>query len=255
MMENKNSDIIGLVESLPSITLEEMSSIRLMNRTDEKYLTNRSTLKKLLELAQGSYYSQEVKGKRISPYRTTYWDTDQHLMYRLHQCGHSPRMKVRVRTYIDTETTFLEVKQKNNHGKTLKKRVEVNDASTPETEKSNRFLNDRIGLCFEDIHPALQNRFDRITLVNNEMTERLTIDFNLQFHNMETAEEASMRNLVVVELKRDGRNASPVHAMLRELRVKPSGFSKYCIGSYLTNQKLPGNNIKPKMVQINRLAN
>ena len=33
------------------ITLEEMSGIRLMNRTDTKFVTNIATLRKLLKLA------------------------------------------------------------------------------------------------------------------------------------------------------------------------------------------------------------
>lgn len=46
-------------------------------------------------------------------------------MFRQHETGRKPRQKVRVRTYLNSNTTFLEIKKKDNHGKTAKSRVEV----------------------------------------------------------------------------------------------------------------------------------
>ena len=48
---------------------------------------------------------------------------------------------------------------------------------------------------------------------------------------------------------------SPVKDMLRELRIKPSGFSKYCIGSALTNPNLKRNRFKPRFTKIEKLLN
>ena len=56
-MESTVNEIETLARTLPAISLEEMSGIRLMNRTDQKYVTNVATLKELLVLAQGSYFS------------------------------------------------------------------------------------------------------------------------------------------------------------------------------------------------------
>jgi hypothetical protein len=100
----------------------------------------------------------------------------------------------------------------------------------------------------------LQNRFHRITLVNKAKTERLTIDFDVCFDNFETGEHSETGDLVIVELKRDGNVFSPVKALLRELRIKPSGFSKYCIGTVLTNKRLKQNNFKPKITRLRKLT-
>jgi len=255
-MENREPTLQNLVGALPPITLEEMSSIRLMNRTDRKFVTNVPTLKKLLAMVQGSYYSQETCGHRISPYRTVYWDSrEEHAMFRTHQCGHTPRTKVRVRTYLDTRDTFLEVKNKNNHGKTKKKRVAVPSIEAVMDERAGEdFLRERTGYTFEDVIPTLGNRFNRITLVNTARTERLTIDFDLRFYNYETENRAEMDNIVIIELKRDGRVPSPILPMLRALRIKPSGFSKYCIGSAITNPSLRQNRFKPRLRKINKIT-
>ena len=114
-----------LLGNLKPITLAEMKEIRLMNRTDTKFVTNKENLARLLELAQGKYYAQFHCGAKIASYMTTYWDTDAYRFYLEHHNGRAPRQKVRVRTYMDSDDSFLEVKTKNNHGRTKKKRVAV----------------------------------------------------------------------------------------------------------------------------------
>lgn len=247
--------IARLAGELPPITLDEMKSIRLMNRMDTKFVTNVPMLIRLLEMTKGCYYSQSVAGKRISPYRTTYWDDPvNHEMYHFHQCGHLPRTKVRVRTYVDSQHTFLEVKRKNNHGKTKKKRVAVPSLEAVIRDRAGEdFLHELTGLSFDSIVPTLGNRFSRITLVNQAKTERLTIDFDLHFHNYETGCDKDMDNIVIIELKRDGRLPSPILPMLRSLRIKPAGFSKYCIGSSVTNPGLRLNRFKKRLIKIDKI--
>ncbi|MCF0196602.1 MAG: polyphosphate polymerase domain-containing protein [Bacteroidaceae bacterium] len=230
-----------------------MHSIRLMNRTDTKFVTNKERLVRLLEMAQGKYYAQSVGGQRISNYMTTYWDTDDHLFYTEHHNKRSPRQKVRVRTYMDSGDTFLEIKTKNNHGRTKKKRVEVPSQDITGEGGNDEFLHGLVHLSVENIHPTVRNHFHRITLVNYGKTERLTIDFDVQFENMETRCNADVGNLVIVELKRDGNVDSPVLDILRALRIKPSGFSKYCIGSVMTNKSLKRNNFKMRMVKYRKI--
>lgn len=245
--------IRSLLDQLEPITLEQMSEIRLMNRTDTKFVTNKAKLAQLLELAQGSYYAQFNAGSKIAAYRTTYWDTDDHHFYIDHHNGRAPRQKVRVRTYMDSGVTFLEVKTKNNHKRTKKKRVEI--PGQGQIAEQGDFLMERVSLRPEDIHETVQNNFHRITLVNYGKTERLTIDFDVQFDNMETGQHTDTGNLVIIELKRDGNVFSPVLEMLHTLRIKPSGFSKYCIGSAMTNPGLKRNRFKQKLVLINKLVN
>lgn len=255
-METERQQIQALVDAMTPITLGEMKSIRLMNRTDCKYLTNLPTLLRMLEMTRDSYYVQDINGTRLSPYATTYFDTlGEHTMYRCHETGHMPRQKVRVRTYVGSDLTFLEVKNKDNHKKTHKTRVAVSslDAVLKNGEGED-FLESQTGLHFSDIIPTVSNRFDRITLVNHDKTERLTIDFNIHFHNHVTDAENDMENIVVVELKRDGRVPSPILPILRTLRIKPSGFSKYCIGASVTNSDLRMNRFKKRLVRIRKVA-
>ena len=244
-----------LLKPFETITLEEMKSVKLMNRTDTKFVTNTSKLYQLLKMAQQDYYIQVIDGERNLDYDTTYFDTTAFDMYNMHQSGHLNRQKIRFRTYCINHLQFMEVKTKNNHGRTKKKRIEVSDMDLNDEEK-RQFLHKHLRYDVEKLQPVLSNHFSRVTLVNKGMTERLTIDTGLNFHNLLNGNGKDMGQLVVIELKRDGLVYSPVLQMLRQLRIQPHGFSKYCMGSALTGQDhLPVNRFKCKLIEINKLVN
>lgn len=242
------------------ITLDEMKNIRLMNRIDTKFVTTLPVLKQLLLLAQEDYYVQETDNERISPYHTVYFDTDDCEMYRMHETGHTNRQKLRVRSYVSAGLSFLEVKTKNNHGRTKKKRVSA-EGFDPEkctlfdvrSSEYADFLQTHLRYDPATLKEQVENRFDRITLVNKGKTERLTIDTNVRFHNFVTEGYRFMDDIVIIELKRDGLMSSPILSKLLDLRIFPHGFSKYCIGSALTNDALRRNRFKPRLHSIERM--
>ncbi|MBE6248790.1 MAG: polyphosphate polymerase domain-containing protein [Prevotella sp.] len=243
-----------LLSTFAPITLEEMSSVKLMNRTDTKFVTNLQKLRELLEMAQQDYYVQDIDGGRNLEYDTTYFDTTSFDMYCVHQHGHTNRQKIRFRTYCISGLQFMEVKTKNNHGRTKKKRIEVTDMNLNDEEK-RLFLGKHLRYGVDTLQPALNNHFSRITLVNKGKTERLTIDSGLRFHNLVNDTNLDMDDLVIIELKRDGLVYSPVLEMLRQLRIQPHGFSKYCMGSALTgSDHLAVNRFKRKLIEVGKLV-
>ena len=249
--------IVEKALALPPITLEEMSGIKLMNRTDTKFVATLEQLVAFLSAVKGKYFIQEIDDKRIASYHTTYYDTDDYEMYRMHHAGRCVREKIRVRTYLDNGATFLEVKNKNNHGRTKKKRITVGgvDSLQGEIENVAPFLGKHAWYTLEQVSPVIENWFNRITLVNFGKTERLTIDFNLKFHHLKSDGRDSLQRVAVIELKRDGNVPSPALDILRDTRIKRSGFSKYCIGSALTHKGLKRNNFKERLTMIGKMEN
>lgn len=254
-----------ILNGFARITLDEMSDIRLMNRTDTKFVTTIERLKELLVMAQPEYRIQEVDALRNIPYYTMYFDTESFDMYCEHSHGHTNRQKVRIRSYVNSNLNFLEVKTKDNHGRTKKKRISMHNF-TPSEPNCNgfdceddekalyfHFLQQHLKYAPERLSPAVENKFNRITLVNNRKTERLTIDTDLQFCNKTTGKAFAFDGIAIIELKRDGLEFSPVTAMLNALRIKPHGFSKYCLGSAMTNADLPLNKFKARLRAIEKL--
>ncbi len=246
------SRMTELINTFAPISLEQMSGVKLMNRTDTKFVTTTDRLRLLLQMACNDYYVQEIDGGRNLEYDTTYFDTTAFDMYNQHQWNHTNRQKIRFRTYCVSGLQFMEVKTKNNHGRTKKKRMEVTDMNLAEQAKSD-FIGKHLRYDVDTLQPALNNHFSRITLVNKAKTERLTIDSALHFHNIVSGVDKDMGDLVIIELKRDGQVYSPVLEMLRQLRIHPHGFSKYCMGSALTNPDLRVNRFKRKLIEINKI--
>ncbi|MBR5117207.1 MAG: polyphosphate polymerase domain-containing protein [Muribaculaceae bacterium] len=241
-----------IINNFDSISLDEMSGVKLMNRVDTKFVTTMPRLIKLLKMAQSDYFIQEIDGKRASAYTTLYYDTPALDMYLTHHNGCLGRQKVRVRQYVDSGLTFLEVKVKNNHRRTRKKRISISDFNIEGDEK-HKFLEP---LCWYDVDtlkPSLRNWFNRMTLVNKGKTERVTIDTDLRYHNIVTGVDNALEQAVIIEVKRDGNVPSPLLVMLRDLRIQPHGFSKYCIGTALTNEKIKQNRLKEKIYYVHRL--
>ena len=253
-MSKEDSAIKELLDSMTPITLEEMSDIRLMNRLDTKYVASKAQLVQLLGMVQDKYYVQETLERRIIPYLTTYYDTDDHLMYMMHHNKRARRMKVRVRTYVASDLTFLEVKNKNNHARTKKKRIEVpSQDEFRGVEGVHELVQRKTGLDLDKLNAVVRNQFDRVTLVNKGKTERLTIDFNIGFHNFETERDHGTDQLVIIELKRDGNVFSPICNLLRDIHVHPTGFSKCCIGMAITDPGLKQNNFKMKLRRLEKI--
>lgn len=238
----------ALISKFQPISLSEMGGIKLMNRTDTKFVTSIDKLMLLLQMAGDEYRVQEIDGKRNMSYATIYYDSKDYAFYNAHHDGHAGRQKVRVRSYVDSQLSFLEVKTKDNHGKTYKSRISADDALAQD------FLKQVLHIDPQLLEQKIENSFHRITLVNKAMTERLTIDTDLSFQNLVTGMKYSLPQLAIIELKRDGLQPSPILPMLRELRIHPGGFSKYCIGEALTNPSLRINRLKPRLQKLMKIS-
>ena len=247
-------EIADIVQCMKPITLEEMKSVQLMDRIDTKYLVTEGQLCEILRRVREAYYAQEVENNRFSPYSTVYYDTPELDMFLIHHDRHLVRDKVRVRTYVDSNLTFCEVKHKTNKGRTSKERIKVEPIDNiVENPEAAAFLAEKQPYEVSTLMPQLETVFNRVTLVNFEKTERLTIDCNLTFNDMVNGNVAQIAPLVVMELKQDGRSKSLLKDVLFDMRIKPFKMSKYCIGICLTRPGSKQNRFKRKLMRINKL--
>jgi hypothetical protein len=168
------------------------------------------------------------------------------------------RQKVRTRVYENSGKAFLEIKRKNNHGRTKKKRVGIEEsemmgfAGDPE---ACTYLEKHSWFTVSDLSPVLSTAFERITLVNRARTERLTIDTRLHFQNYRTGKKTTLEDAVIIELKQDGHADSQMKGILLKNRVKPVRISKYCIAETLTDPFVKSNRFKVKVRTIEKMIN
>jgi VTC domain-containing protein len=239
------------IDFFEPIHLEEMNQVKLLKRIDTKYWFHSDNLNNLLKSIRDDYYILHIKNSSVQSYATTYYDTDDHIMFLQHHNGKLNRFKVRRRSYTSSKLSFLEVKFKNNKGKTIKSRTSAQHGQIVFTEQEEEFLNNLIPYDCDCLHSSLSNEFKRITLVNKNFKERCTIDFNITFKTAD--QEIALNDLVIIEIKSDGHSSgSPLALALRDARIKKCGFSKYCIGCTVTNPHLKRNNFKQRIKKIEK---
>jgi len=155
-----------------------------------------------------------INEERSFSYKTVYFDTPTNEFFLAHHNNKLNRLKIRRRTYINTGTSFLELKLKTNKGRTVKKRIKTNDIKTFSIEEKN-FIHNNTSLNFDEIQPSLTNKFSRITFVSKDLNERYTIDFDISFKGKNT--RTSLENIVILEIKLDGKNRnSKITKLLKE---------------------------------------
>lgn len=240
------------VNQFKPISLDEMNSVALMKRTDTKFVINFFSLPRVLETLLETYQVLEIKGRRIMNYSSLYLDTDKFKFYLDHHNGRVNRTKIRQRKYVDSDLTFLEIKKKNGKGETNKFRIKIDDFETELTEKSKEFISEVTGHNY-NLQTSLWNSFNRITLVNLEENERVTIDLNLTYSLDD--KEKKYNNIVVVELKqsRFDRKSLVVKA-LKKFGHNPYSISKYCIGVANLYKNLKRNTFKIKLLKLNKTS-
>jgi len=245
------TNLQDILQGFEPITLDKINKVKLLDRMDTKYMFHARNLNEVLSTLQENYYALIVGGKNFSRYETTYFDTPGYDMYTKHHNGKLNRYKVRFRSYLDSNLIFFEIKFKSNKDRTIKSRIKVENNELSITGEVQKLLERKTGYTAASLVPALQVNYNRITLVNKNMTERLTIDFGLHFsHN---GADVYIPNLIISEVKQERMQKSPFIFTMQKKRIRNTSLSKYCLGITSIVNHIKINNFKPKVRYVNRL--
>jgi hypothetical protein len=251
-MDTYRSRIIESLSAFPPISLEEMDSVRLMNRCDTKYYFRTSQLPGLLDAASKFYRVMSIKDCRIFRYNTLYYDTPGLKTYLDHHNGIRPRYKVRFREYEETGSLFLEVKRKNTNERTRKTRISLERMEDTLSEHSVEFIEKNSPLNAAELIPSLWTIFKRITLVGEDPCERITLDTDLSFRSLE--EGKALPHLTICEVKRNRLSGTTrFMQILKSAHIHPGSCSKYCLGSLLLKHPIKYNRFKSHILFLNKL--
>lgn len=249
MIEQKNNRIN--TDYFDHIDLKNMDKVKLMNRKDTKYWFSEKYLQSILDSVHGEYFLLHINGKSLMSYSSTYFDTGTDGLYGDHHNGKLNRYKIRKRVYIDSGIGYLEIKFKNNKGKTNKKRILTNGNIALLNNEENCFIRSVTPYEANELQTSITNGFSRLTLVSKNFKERCTIDLNLSYKTKD--KELQLQDLTIVEIKSEGKpEHSPLIMAFRNSRLKASGFSKYCVGRTILNPELKNNAFKRKIREIQK---
>ena len=97
----------------------------MQTRVDRKYIVDAETAAKVLSTLDADASVMEIKGQRDFAYDSVYFDTPQMQSYHSAAYSRDDTFKIRTRSYLDSELTFLEVKTDGEQDMTVKKRYPV----------------------------------------------------------------------------------------------------------------------------------
>ncbi len=251
------NEIKEVLDTFRPVGLEEIGISRLMNRIDTKYLMSLRKVPEILSRMDGAYRVLEINNNRLFSYFTTYLDTDDYMFYNQHVTGKLCRNKVRYRKYETTGITYLEIKRRTNKNRTIKWRIEYDP--TPGNEEFDKiageFINEYLPQKRLLLKPVLISSFKRITLVGTEINEKITIDQDLSYLDLD-GNQVRFPSVAIIEHKRKRfDNGSPVRTILKDCLIRSTGFSKYCYGTAVMNDIPRKNMLKPKFLLINKIEN
>jgi hypothetical protein len=228
----------ALAEMTPIGLDELVERAALQSRVDRKYVLPIAEADRLLEALAPVAAALEINGLRRFRYESMYFDTPDLASYRLTAYRHRRRFKIRTRTYVDSGSTFLEVKVPGPRGSTMKYRSPHEPG--PWLGTGHSFVDDifarhdlgsRTGFA-----PTLRTRYRRVTLLLTTGDSRVTIDTGLRFR----ADELELRlpATAIVETK-TGSAASSADRLLWQWGHRPVAISKYATGLAALRTDLP----------------
>jgi hypothetical protein len=241
-----------ILNQFEPISLAEMDRVALMDRIDSKYVFHLNELASFLDEIKDQYAVLEINNHRISKYESLYFDTPNFDLYHFHQRGKFNRFKFRIRKYVESNLLFFEVKFKNNKGRTKKNRIVNQDFTMQSNEQMTEFLQKYTHYTEKDLEQKIWVNYSRITLVNREIEERVTLDLDLTFIDGNHSE--SMSEFVVAEVKQNKSSHSAFVELMHKNHIREGSVSKYCLGVMNLFPHMKSNNFKPFQINLNKIA-
>ena len=209
------------------------------SRFEVKYLSRASNLEAIELELKGLCKTITYFGLGIQRYENDYFDTNEFSSYYDHHQGTFPRTKTRIRTYNNSDSGFLEEKTKLSSGWSEKSRALVSDINLSEK--------------LQGLMPVLKVTYNRIQFWHEESDSRVTIDTEIKFESLTGDKNStSLDELSIIEVKKMKRGITPVESTLKQFGIRPSSFSKYCIGIAMLVPRVKTNNFQHIIKQIKK---
>src|SRR4051812_46302764 len=175
------ADRLGLAGPRAASLAEVDAAASLQHRVDRKYLVPADLAAHLVASLADTHHALEIRGRRTTEYRSTYFDTSRLSAWRAHTQGRRRRWKVRTRLYAEDRLCRVEVKIKDGRGATVKHALGVEaDAyghlGTGAADFVDGVLRDNgIAVTAAVLAPAAEVCYTRAALVDLDAGTRVTL--------------------------------------------------------------------------------
>ncbi len=235
-------------QALAPISLEELvGRAALQRRVDRKYVLPLADAELLLDLVPPTTRVLQIDGRHDFRYASVYFDTARRDSYLMAARSRRRRFKVRTRAYLDTGSTWLEVKTRQGRF-TVKDRIPHPALDQPEQLDRDgaayvgRTLDGaRItGINPAELQPTLHTAYRRTTLHLPDTDSRVTLDTHLHFASAgwDDGLALDLPGLAIVETKTTSHPCA-ADRILWSIGHRPTRVSKYATGLAALHPELP----------------
>lgn len=241
--------VLDAADRFPRMQLDAAMRLSLLDRVDVKFACDLPGVATFMTSIADQFSIVEVAGSISPKYRSVYFDSDDLNLYMDHHNGRRVRHKVRYRTYLNTDTTFFEVKLRRGNDRTAKHRIRVPWIPHEFGPAENELL-ERYGITIDHARPIVDVEYSRFTLIGEN--ERVTIDRSLTCTS--SAAQVCFDEACIIEIKQPRRDySSPAYRALRNAGFRASSISKYCVGVVATVPGAKANAFKSRLHYLGRL--
>ena len=229
------------------VTLDALvAEASFLTRVDRKYVVPRAGLEHVIAALDPCTRVLEIDGTRDFAYESVYFDTPDLLSFRMAAQPRRRRFKLRTRSYLDTGTSYLEIKTRGARGTTVKDRDEYDPRDrgrlTDDARDDLAEAFTTIGLAAEragELDATLLTRYRRATLLAPDGAGRATVDTALEWIEPD-GHGFALPATAIVETK-SGARPSDVDRALWRAGHRPATVSKYATGLAALHPALPRN--------------
>ncbi|MFT7601051.1 MAG: hypothetical protein ACI8TP_004001 [Acidimicrobiales bacterium] len=243
------TELASALADLGSVDLKTLDQAQLHDRQESKVLLRADDIPAALARLASDYLVMEHEGERVQGYLNEYFDSSSLHNYHEHHNQKGRRVKVRYRTYVNSDLTFFEVKR-NVNGRTVKDR-RMSERPTGQLQTQDApFLFKLTGNRPSTLQLSVEIGYQRILLVKRDFSERVTIDMNLSFRTERQTTEPT--GLAVCEFKQPRLDLrSPA---MEAMNRRPQNFSKYCMALASCDPTLRRNRFKKVFRNLEKLG-
>ena len=200
-MNTLTETLASACSALSRTGLNNMDSVELLRRFDSKYVVPESWLPELVQAVAINSRILEVNGEIDARYENLYYELPGEKFLEDHLRGKARRMKVRERLYGNNDRTFLEVKRRFPGGKTVKERMERGQGFKAGFNGEEQAFLEKHVKMEAGLEPRLYGSFQRLTLVDFDRRERITLDRGLHCGLVGEEPKPLLQGLAIIEIK------------------------------------------------------
>jgi len=241
-----NLELLQKFETLSLVDIQNKAP--LLEREDKKFVLAIKKINCVLEECLEEYQILKIENDLFFEYKTAYYDTKNLELYQNHHSGKGNRNKIRERLYVNSGLKFVEIKNKNNKGKTIKHRLQ-----TDTILEAEKFVATHTGLSISDLVKTLNIEYSRITLLHKKNLEKVTLDYNLIFSNNFVT--VKYDNIVIAEVKTEKSTNIKFGNIMKKYGIREGSLSKYCLGLVSLDNQVKHNNFKYKYNKTLKINN